>query len=187
MRVDVVRDAVANEVPTGGRDTVPQGPAAVLGQEPAAKLGVPDDLLPELCKMIRAAGARKMRLVDDFIQAHPELSALQTETTIREVAVHVKLECDEESVWHIRPAFHHHLEPENGYDPGRQQLLLRVIQKWEVRKQKKKQQKKASKELSQQIRRQQTERGDAESHRVDCVRRIMAATATTVGERKFVV
>ena len=128
---------VALDVPD---DTVPQGPAAVPGREPAAKLGVPDDLLPELCKMIRAASADgkvgdMYSIASRFTSLHPELSALETETTTHEVAVHVKLECDATKAWYIRLAFHHHLERENGYDPGRRQLLLTVMQNQQMEKQ----------------------------------------------------
>lgn len=75
---------------------------------------VPDGLLPELCKLLQAAGPDGInKVVDRFVLKHPLIARRQVEMKIWDVAVKEKREEDTKTVWHIKPECEHYLNMEN--------------------------------------------------------------------------
>lgn len=55
--------------------------------------GIPDHLMPELCRIIVAAGPDGInKIIQRFLQPHPEISKRQTEMKIGEIAIKVQKE-----------------------------------------------------------------------------------------------
>lgn len=75
---------------------------------------VPDGLLPELCKLLKSAGADGIsKVVTQFQVNHPTLAKRQIELKINEVAVKAKRGDDRSQLWYVKPEFEKYLDMEN--------------------------------------------------------------------------
>ena len=77
----------------------------------AEKKGVPEHLIPELCKLLHVSGADGIiKVQDKFTSLYPYISKRQIELEAQRLAVKEKQGKDSMKVWHIRPEYKHLLE-----------------------------------------------------------------------------
>ena len=80
---------------------------------------VPEELYPELCRMVRDAGPDGLiKIADAFMAKHPNVSRRQTCFKINEFAFKDKLDTDKQKVWHIKPAYEYLLNIGSGGGGG---------------------------------------------------------------------
>lgn len=77
----------------------------------AEKKGVPEELFPELCRLLARSGADGIiKVQDKFTAMYPNISKRQVELEAQKMAVKEKQGRDTMRMWHIRPEFQHMLE-----------------------------------------------------------------------------
>lgn len=75
---------------------------------------VPDGLLPELCKLLKASGPDGMnKVVDKFVVRHPLIARRQVELKIGDISVKEKRADDTKQIWHIKEEYQKYLTMEN--------------------------------------------------------------------------
>jgi SWI/SNF-related matrix-associated actin-dependent regulator of chromatin subfamily A member 5 len=84
----------------------------------AEKKGVPESLIPELCRLLHSSGSDGVTKVQEkFISKYPNISKRQVELEAQKLAVKEKQGNDATKVWHIRPEFEHLLEVHDNESP----------------------------------------------------------------------
>jgi len=112
---DNVKKTPQTEATTAAVETAMRG---------AQKMPVPDELLPELCRLLVHSGADGIcKVVSRFQEVHPHISKRQLELKIAEISVKEKHESDTLKVWHIKPEYEHLLNDikKEGSPPKRKQ------------------------------------------------------------------